>query len=121
LGRGRPAFVPRVGAPPEEVIDRIHAAHGVASIAHPGLLRHDEWLPRFAEAGLDAIEAYHTDHDEYTTARYVDLADRLLVAVSGGSDYHADQTHGGTSLGSVSLPRKAYERLVERRSIRGSC
>jgi predicted metal-dependent phosphoesterase TrpH len=121
LGRGRPAFVPRVGAAPEEVIDRIHAAHGVASIAHPGLLRHDEWLPRFAEAGLDAIEAYHTDHDEYTTARYVDLADRLLVAVSGGSDYHGDRAHGGRSIGSVSLPRKAYERLVERRSLRSAC
>ena len=77
-----------------------------ASIAHPGLLRHDEWLPRFAEAGLDAIEAYHTDHDEYTTARYVDLADRLLVAVSGGSDYHGDRAHGGRTIGSVSLPRQ---------------
>jgi predicted metal-dependent phosphoesterase TrpH len=118
LGRGRPAFVPRVGAAPEEVIDRIHAAHGIASVAHPGLLQHDEWLPGFADAGLDAIEAYHPSHDQDTTARYVDLADRLRVAVSGGSDYHADQAHGGTSLGAVSLPRTAYERLVERRTIR---
>jgi predicted metal-dependent phosphoesterase TrpH len=120
LGRGRPAFVPRVGAAPEEVIDRIHAAHGITSVAHPGLLRHDEWLPRLAEAGLDAIEAYHPDHDQYTTARYVDLADRLHVAVSGGSDYHADQAHGGTSLGSVPFPRSAYDRLVERRSGRSA-
>jgi predicted metal-dependent phosphoesterase TrpH len=120
LGRGRPGFVPRVGATPEEVIDRIHAAHGIASLAHPGLLQRDEWLPRFAEAGLDAIEAYHTDHDAYTTGRYVELANRLAVAVSGGSDYHADQEHGGTAVGSVSLPREAYERLVLRRSTRSS-
>jgi predicted metal-dependent phosphoesterase TrpH len=118
LGRGRPAFVPRIGVAPEQVIERIHEAHGIASIAHPGLLRRDEWLPRLAEAGLDAIEAYHTDHDAYTTARYVDLADRLAVAVSGGSDYHADQSHGGTSIGSVSLPREAYERLVQLQSTR---
>jgi predicted metal-dependent phosphoesterase TrpH len=120
LGRGRPAFVPRVGAAPEEVIDRIHAAGGIASVAHPGLLRRDEWLPRFAEAGLDAIEAYHTDHDEQTTARYIDLADRLVIAVSGGSDYHGDPAHGGGSVGSVSLPREAYERLVRLQAKRQS-
>ena len=38
-------------------------------------------------------------------------AARLGVAVSGGSDYHDDQSHGGVSIGSVSLPREAYERL----------
>ena len=45
LGRGRPAFVPRLGATPEEVVARIHEAGGIASLAHPGLVGHDEWLP----------------------------------------------------------------------------
>jgi predicted metal-dependent phosphoesterase TrpH len=117
LTAGRPAFVPRVGAPPEEVIDRIHAACGIASVAHPGPSARDEWLPRWVErAGLDAIEAYHPDHDATTTGRYVELAARLGVAVSGGSDYHADQSHGGPSIGSVSLPREAYESLVRLKS-----
>src|SRR5262249_1826409 len=35
LSRGRPAFVPRVGATPEEVFERIHQAGGIASLAHP--------------------------------------------------------------------------------------
>ena len=112
LSRGRPAFVPRMAASPEEVIGRIHEAHGLASIAHPGLLGRDAWLPQFAEAGLDAIEAYHPDHDARTTRLYLDLAARLGVSVSGGSDYHADQSHGGASIGSVPLPRDAYERLA---------
>jgi predicted metal-dependent phosphoesterase TrpH len=120
LAQGRPAFVTRVGATPEQVIDHIHAARGIASIAHPGLLRRDEWLAGFAAAGLDAIEAYHPDHDQLTTARYVELAARLAVAVSGGSDYHADQDHGGMSIGSVSLPREAYQRLVQLQSMRWS-
>jgi predicted metal-dependent phosphoesterase TrpH len=115
LTPGRPAFVPRVGAPPEEVIDRIHAARGIASMAHPGPRVRDEWLTRWADnAGLDAVEAYHPDHDAQTTRRYVELAARLGMAVSGGSDYHADQSHGGRSIGSVSLPRAAYEHLKER-------
>ena len=94
------------------MIGRIHDAGGVTSIAHPGLLRHDDWLPGLVEAGLDAIEAYHTDHDPAATARYVSLAGTLNVAVSGGSDYHADLSHGGVTLGCISLPRGDYDRLT---------
>jgi predicted metal-dependent phosphoesterase TrpH len=115
LTPGRPAFVPRTGAPPEEVIDRIHSASGIASIAHPGPRVRDKWLTQWVnQAGLDAIEAHHPDHDAQTTRRYVEVAARLGVAVSGGSDYHADQSHGGHSIGSVPLPREAYEHLKER-------
>lgn len=115
LARGRPAFVPRMGARPEEVFDRIRAAGGVASLAHPVLVEHDEWIPGFAAAGLDAIEAYHTDQDEETTLRYLAIADRLGLAVSGGSDYHADPSHDGGGPGSVSLPREQFERLKARK------
>lgn len=111
LARGRPAFVPRTGASPEEVFARIHAAGGIASLAHPVLLEHDEWIPAYAEAGLDALEAYHSDHHETTTARYLQMARALNLGVSGGSDYHADDAHGGGGPGRVSLPRKYYEGL----------
>jgi predicted metal-dependent phosphoesterase TrpH len=113
LSRGRPGFIPRDGAAPEGVIARIHEAGGIASIAHPGLLGFDSWIPRLAEAGLDAIEAYHTDHSAEDTARYLKMADRLGLAVSGGSDFHADESHGAANPGAVSLPRDAYERLVQ--------
>jgi len=116
LSHGRPAYVPRLAAPPEDVFARIHAAGGVASIAHPGLIGRDEWIPEFAEAGLDAIEAYHTKHDGEEATRYVALADRLGLAVSGGSDYHGDESHGAVSPGSVSLPRAAYDALLRRKA-----
>ena len=70
------------------------------------------------EAGLDAIEAYHSEHDAATSARYVALADQLGVAVSGGSDYHADESHGAVALGSVSLPPEAYEKLAGRSKLK---
>jgi predicted metal-dependent phosphoesterase TrpH len=114
LSRGRPAFVPRRAAPPPEVFERIHAAGGIASIAHPGLLGCDEWLPAFADAGADAIEAYHAEHDAAATARYLLIARDLGVGVSGGSDYHASETHGGGGPGSVSLPEPAFEDLERR-------
>ena len=112
LGRGRPAFVPRQGETPTEVVARIHEAGGIASLAHPGLVGHDEWLPVFAADGLDALEAYHADHDSRATGHYLAMAARLGLCVTGGSDYHADESHGSSRPGSVSLPRDAYETLV---------
>jgi 3',5'-nucleoside bisphosphate phosphatase len=111
LGHGMPAFVPREGAAPADVIGRIHEAGGVASIAHPGLLDRDAWIPDLVAAGLDAVEAYHTNHDEEATNRYRAVAARHCLAVSGGSDYHGDESHGAAQPGSVSLPRGEYERL----------
>lgn len=118
LSRGRPAFVPRIGASPEEVFSRIHAAGGIASLAHPVLVKHDEWLPGYAQAGLDALEVYHSDHDAPTTAHYLGIAKTLRLGVSGGSDYHADEAHGGGGPGRVSLPRKHYEGLLRLRATR---
>lgn len=114
LSTGRPAYVARLAASPADVFDRIHEAGGIASLAHPGLLKHDEWIPQFADAGLDAVEAFHPNHDGYDRARYLHFAERLALAVSGGSDYHADDGHGASGPGSVSLPREHYERLVQR-------
>lgn len=118
LSRGRPGFVPRTGASPEEVFERIHAAGGIASLAHPVLVKHDEWLPHYAQNGLDALEVYHSDHDDLTTAHYLGIAKTLRLGVSGGSDYHADDVHGGGGPGKVSLPQKHYEGLLRLRAAR---
>jgi predicted metal-dependent phosphoesterase TrpH len=93
------------------VFAKIHAAGGIASLAHPVLVEHDEWIPGFAAAGLDALEAYHSDHDEADIARYLELADRLGLKVSGGSDFHGDGSHGPGGPGSVALPRERFDQL----------
>ena len=112
LGRGQPAFVPRSAAAPAEVFRRIHEAGGLASLAHPGLLARDEWIGGFAAAGLDAIEAHHTRHDADATRHYRATADRFALGVSGGSDFHGDESHGAPYPGYVSLPPADYDRLV---------
>jgi len=114
LARGRPAFVAREGAAPEDVIARIHGAGGIASMAHPGLLGRDMWIDSLVAAGLDAIESYHTNHDEAATERYRAVAARFGLALSGGSDFHGDGSHGAPHPGSVSLPRDEFERLKVR-------
>ena len=110
LERGRPAHVPRAGAPPEHVIDVIHAAGGLASLAHPG---HEEAAPRIralAEAGLDAVEVYHPDHDAAAVAGILALARHLGLCVTGGSDFHGDPAYG-LGPGVMGLPPQEFERL----------
>jgi 3',5'-nucleoside bisphosphate phosphatase len=120
LASGRPGFIAREAAAPAEVFARIHDAGGIASIAHPGLVGHDEWIPGFAADGLDAIEVYHSSHDALATARYRAMARDLNLAMSGGSDFHDGDAHGGARPGSVSLPRDAFDQLLRRAATRAS-
>jgi predicted metal-dependent phosphoesterase TrpH len=114
LGQGLPAFVPRQGAGSEQVIAVIHDAGGLASIAHPGKTVSDERLRVLRGQGVDALEAFHPDHDAALVAHYVELARTLGVLVTGGSDFHGDPAHG-TAPGAVTLPAAAWERLAAAR------
>ncbi|MDQ3346659.1 MAG: PHP domain-containing protein [Acidobacteriota bacterium] len=114
LGNRGPAYVPRVGATPDEVIDIVRRAGGIVSLAHPGLTRMDELIPRLAQAGLAALEVGHSDHDPGTELRYRELAARYGLAVSAGSDFHADSGHRISALGRVTLTAGEFERLEAR-------
>ena len=111
LGRGKPGFVPRRGTAAAAVIATIHAAGGIASVAHPGVTSSDPLIERLAEQGLDAIEVWHTDHAPDQQRHYSMLADRLGLAKSGGSDFHGDGVHRAARLGGVLLPEPEFQRL----------
>jgi len=104
IGEGRPAYVGRQGAAPADVVRIIRDAGGLSSMAHPGVTRADELIPALADAGLDAIEAYHTDHAPEDTARYLALARQLGLAVTGGSDFHGFRSEHSNGFGTVCLP-----------------
>jgi hypothetical protein len=117
LGRGKPAFVPRVGARPAEVMRRVHDAGGLVSLAHPGLaglVGQPAGIARLAADGLDALEAYHSEQGPAATRQYLSIASALGLEVTGGSDFHGDPTHGPASPGAVSLPPEAYDRFRSR-------
>ena len=118
LKHGQPAFVPRIGPLPAEVFAQIHAASGIASFAHPGLLGRDDLIRAFAAAGLDAIETHHSKHTAEDTARYLGLAAQYRLAASGGSDYHGDPSHDVVGIGGTSLPLDLFQALEARRPIR---
>jgi hypothetical protein len=109
LGRGAAAYVERRRPPAAEAIAAIHEAGGLAVLAHPVQLACDnraqlERIVRdLAAAGLDAVEAYHSDHTPEQTRSCLDLAERLHLAVSGGSDFHG-QPKPGAKVGRPRVP-----------------
>ena len=112
LGRDRPAYVPRTGPGPREVIAIIVEARGLASLAHPGVTKRDACIPALARAGLAAIEVYHSDHASRHRSRYSRMARDLGLAATGGSDYHGEEAGRARPLGAVSLPRRHYAALL---------
>ena len=108
LGQGGPAFAVRAGPSPEAVIGVIHDAGGLASLAHPGRTRIDHRIEALRNAGLDAIEVYHRDHDPSLVQRYQRVASDLALLATGGSDFHGEPRH---ALGAVSLPEHEWARL----------
>ena len=114
LGETCEAYVPHQGASPATVVAMIVRGGGVASLAHPGRLNRDEIIPDLVGAGLACIEAYHSTHDASAQARYLDIAGRHSLLVTGGSDYHGDGTRHADCFGVVGLDPAAFERLKER-------
>jgi hypothetical protein len=106
LGENGSAFVHREAPSLEEGIRRIREAGGVPSIAHPVRLQvadQEAFFASMREAGLLAVEVFHSDHSPELSTRYLRLAQRLELAVTGGSDYH------GLAKPQVHLGRMAME------------
>jgi predicted metal-dependent phosphoesterase TrpH len=114
LATDRPAYVARVGASPIEVIEIIQSAGGIASLAHPGPLGMDDLIPDLVDVGLAAIECYHSEHAPEVTGKYLALAERYGLAVSGGSDFHGQGMRRAECFGSVSLPPECFAGLMAR-------
>lgn len=102
LKKHRPAWVPKAKMSAREAIELVHAAGGVAVLAHPALNQCDEVIPELLRAGLDGIECYHTRHSAGTVARYLNFARQYGLLVTGGSDCHG-LNKGRPLIGGVKL------------------
>jgi predicted metal-dependent phosphoesterase TrpH len=123
LADGGPAHVPRYAIDIETGIDLVHAAGGVAVIAHPWGRGRERLLPPellaglVADHGLDGLEVDHQDHDAEVRHRLRRLTERLGVLATGSSDYHGT---GKTDheLGVNTTEPAVYQEILSRLSTR---
>jgi len=117
LGPGGRAYVSRYALDPARAVRLVSAAGGVTVLAHArgserGWRIPDEVIEELAGAGLTGLEVNHPQHGERERAALGELAARMGLVASGGSDDHGALT--GYRIGTVLAPEGAYERLVER-------
>ena len=112
LKKGRRAWVPKCRISATDAIALIHQAGGLAVIAHPGLNHDDDMIPLLARQGVDGLECFHTKHTAKKARRYVNIAARLNLLVTGGSDCHGF-SKGQPLLGTVRLPSIYLEKLKD--------
>lgn len=111
LGQGGRFYVDKETTTSRQAIAMIHSAGGVAVLAHPSQLRRENHaqlmtvIKSLADQGLDGIEVIHSDHRESLIDHLSDLARRLGLLATGGSDFH------GSSKPYITLGRAGRRRI----------
>ena len=105
LGAGRPGDIKTGWAALETVIDWIHAAGGVATLAHPARYKLSRSKLRrlvdsFKEAGGDALEVVSGRQHTDVTAHLAGLSKTCKLLASCGSDFHVP----GHSWSKIGMP-----------------
>lgn len=101
LAKGQSCYVSRFVASPEETIRQIHAAKGLAILAHPPYLKAsseeelESLIRGLKEHGLDGIEVHYSTHTKQQTEMCLRFAEKLDLVPSGGSDFHGEPASDG--------------------------
>lgn len=125
--RGR-AYVPKDQFTPEQALAALKEEGATTVLAHPFSLRAtgrvlEKKVHRLKDLGLDGLECLYPEHSPDQTREYLDLADKLDLAVTGGSDFHGPAVKPdielGVGNGSLTLPYAMLDGLRERRTRQG--
>jgi len=103
LGAGRPAYVAKDQLTMREAIAMVHAAGGLAILAHPGPGGTRERIEPLVGLGLDGVEVKHPSHSPQDVARLRACVDQLGLIPSGGSDWHG-AADGPRTIGMMHVP-----------------
>ena len=117
VGDHAPGYVEREELEPEVAARWIWEAGGIPVVAHPGRFGRgfiwDEAMPVLRQAGMAGFEAFYGGYSLSEETYFNDLAARLGMARSGGSDYHGANKPGlklGVGRGNLKVP---FELLAE--------
>lgn len=124
LHDGGPAYACAEAPPAGEAIAATLASGGIPVVAHPRSLRmghrrgYEGVLRELRDAGLVGLEVHHPSHDPTHRAMFAEIAARLDLVPTGGSDFHGEAKPHlalGSGDGTIEVAYETWERLLARR------
>jgi hypothetical protein len=115
LGSDGPAYVPANEMNPAEAARLISDHGGIPVLAHPGFLEDDAAVERVLDsAPIRGIEVFHRYRSPVKHLRYLEVARRRNLLVTGGSDYHGDEHPNNGGLGAFRCPPECWKDFEKR-------
>lgn len=116
LGKGRPYYATHEGADLDVAVEAIRSAGGVPVLAHPLSLyvswgKMDETIEKIKNHGVQGLEAWHPAARINEGFKLEQLAKKLGMFVTAGSDFHGKGVRADRHLGKTSGDRKIEDRF----------
>lgn len=111
LADGEKGFVKLKRLTSADIVPMVHESGGIVVIAHPKRLREERHLAEIADLGVEGVEAVHPTADPAYQQQIIDFADARGLLVTGGTDFHAPETH---PLPGIKFSRDRLERFLAR-------
>ena len=118
-GKDNPAGIAYMELKYPDVFDGIKAiihANGIPVLAHPALSGIMDVIPEYVEAGLQGVEVKHCKHNATDERVIVNIADKLSLIKTGGSDFHGFYGEACEKLGSFDPGIESVNKLKEKKS-----
>jgi len=112
IGDDKPAYANRSRLSSKRAISLIKDIGGIPIIAHPHLLKNENIVFQLIEEGIEGIEVYFVDPKANPSPKYIEIAKKHNLLISGGSDCHG-LAMGKTFMGKVKVPYQAVEAMKE--------
>lgn len=100
-------------SPVSQVIDTIHAAGGIAVLAHPFKYGDLDCAKRCIKSGIDGVEVWCPSNNAEQQEQLLALAKEERLLTVGGSDFCGMYNNGVVSVGDFSTPEDSFKALTD--------
>jgi predicted metal-dependent phosphoesterase TrpH len=106
LSKDKLAYAPKYSISAKDAVKLILDCGGIPIMAHPYYIHYTDvnLFKSLMDCGLMGIEAWHIKHSESVVGKFIDLAKKFNLLVTGGSDCHGPYKKDSPVMGKVKVP-----------------
>lgn len=97
------AYIDLEGLTVKDAIENILEADGIPVIAHPKKIGDDSNIEKLIKYGVQGIEVYYPVHSHRDIKRYLEVAKKYYLLITGGTDWHRNLTEWNVNLGDYGI------------------